>query len=727
MDSVLKSDLPKNGATGVMAGIVQSWRGRIAASEASSARVGFMKTADMCNHFFAGAMGLMWDDAFREKHLGGMPAPRFKITIAKAFEMVAIMGPSVMWDYAGRVIKPQKLPELPRRVFGPMDDQSAEQRYQLHLEDIESIRSLQETRGMLMESYLNYSQREQPGGLIGESRKAITEAIVKGRGCLATETYKFPGSSKILTRSKFFSVNDLFLDPGSRDAGLSDCYWMARRRFSPYWELEKKFKLPKDSLKYKAKRESAASLGVNHGPEDNQLRRTGELNDTIEWYEIWSKEGVGTRTSSVAGAAASVMDEIVGDFAYLAICADVDYPLNLPPHLLSRLKDDEVKTALDWPIPFYTDGRWPISFLDFHERPDSAWPLAPMAMGLGELVVLNVVISALCERCAEACRTNGLVSSAIGDDIMKALKDPTHSGWTEFPQEMAENVDKLIHYVQTPPVNRDVFEIIDIISGMFDRRTGLTDLMYGMNPGGKVDRSATDSANKQQAVSVRPDWMARRAEEWQTDVANNERIAAGWSVNGSDLIDLLGQDGAQMWDELIANQDPEVYVRQMRTTVEANSIKKPNKFRDNANLQQTIGYILPILKEHWNASGEAGPLNNYIKSMADAMEQDAETWLLPDTEGQQPSQEDAMAQQQAQQMEEQRRQLEMAAAEENLKGKQLRNEKLESETSPPPPIGPVIDAGAQYPQEPEMPVSQGRSPEDMQAELMELASLQGAF
>jgi len=716
------SDLPKNDVTYVLRETVESWRKRITASQASQARKDFMATGQMCQTFFSGAMGLMWDDKFRAAHLGNMPAPKFRLTIAKAFELVAIMGPSVMWDYAGRVIKGRAIPELPRRVFGPVDDESAEQRYQLHVDDRETILALQDTRNMLMESYLNYAQREQPGGLIKESHKAIIDAIVKGRGCLRTDTYTFPGSDRVLTKSEHFQVEDLFVDPGCKDPTLRDCYWIAIRRKSSYWELERKFKLPRNSLKYKASGESITSIATNNSAEDEQLRKVGQTNDTIVWYEIWSKEGIGTRTTNVRGTVADVFEELIGDFAYMAICDGVEYPLNLPPHLMRKASDDDARTALDWPVPYYKDGRWPISLLDFHMLPGSCWPMAPMAMGLGELVFLNVVISVLCERCAESCRTNGLVADSIGDDIIKALKDSSFSGWTTFPQSMVEHVDKLIHYVQTPEIKTDVFKIIDIISDMFDRRTGLVDLMYGMNPGGKVDRSATDSANKQEAVSVRPDWMMRCAESWQTEVADLERIAAGWSVQGSHLVDLLGEDGAQMWDELIANEDPEVYVRQMRATLEANSIKKPNKFRDNANIQQTIGYILPILKEHWNISGDPVPLNNYIKSLADAMEQDADSWLLPETQGQGPSPEEAAAQQAEAEAEQQKRQLDLESATENIRGKKLRNEKLESESTPAAPMVSEPPLNPQYPVEPTLPVQQDSNPEELQAQLMALAS-----
>ncbi len=83
--------------------IVEGWRSLIKLAEGHEKRKKFMKTAKMCTHFYAGAMGFMWDDTFRKDFLGSMPSPEFKITIAKGFETVAIMVPNLMWDYPGRV------------------------------------------------------------------------------------------------------------------------------------------------------------------------------------------------------------------------------------------------------------------------------------------------------------------------------------------------------------------------------------------------------------------------------------------------------------------------------------------------------------------------------------------------------------------------------------------------------------------------------------------------
>ena len=302
---------------------------------------------------------------------------------------------------------------------------------------------------------------------------------------------------------------------------------------------------------------------------------------------------------------AETMDEIVGDYAYLAIAKDVDYPLNYPPKVAHDSSDEEVEEVFQWPVPFYLDAKWPIAFLDFHDIPGSPWPLATMAMGLGELVFMNVVLSCLMERAHESCQSILAFDKSLEEDLTARIQQKDWSGLV--PVDLGGNTNKKIQdmlaFVPTPDIKTDIFGVLDIIAESFDKRTGLTDLMYGLNPGGKVSRSAADAQHKESAVNVRPEEMQRRAENWQTLVANLDRIAAGWHVKGSDLEPLLTPKEATLWDQLI-NTEPEIYVRQMRTTLEADSIKKPNKFRDNANLQQVIGYIMPVLTQQWQMTGD---------------------------------------------------------------------------------------------------------------------------
>jgi hypothetical protein len=79
----------------------------------------------------------------------------------------------------------------------------------------------------------------------------------------------------------------------------------------------------------------------------------------------------------------------------------------------------------------------------------------------------------------------------------------------------------------------------------------------------------------------------------------------------------------------------------MAMTIEANSIRKPNKFRDNENLTRIAQYLLPQLNQIAMA-GNPEPLNAFIKSIGDAMEQDVTDWLIPAMQPQMPPQQGQM-------------------------------------------------------------------------------------
>jgi hypothetical protein len=65
--------------------------------------------------------GFMWQTDFLKKYVGEMVSPRFKITIAKAFELVALFGPTLYWRNPTRLVKPRKKLELDPAVFGGLD------------------------------------------------------------------------------------------------------------------------------------------------------------------------------------------------------------------------------------------------------------------------------------------------------------------------------------------------------------------------------------------------------------------------------------------------------------------------------------------------------------------------------------------------------------------------------------------------------------------------------
>jgi hypothetical protein len=647
-----------------MSSVCDYWLKSIKRAEES--KKPFTEVGEMCRQFFSGSVGFMWDDKFRNKHLKNIQAPRFRVTIAKAFELVAIFGPSLFWRYPGRTIKSREIFQPDPSLFGDPEDPAVQQILQQVQAELQQEAVARTTRDKLMSLYLNYSQREQPGGgLKCDGQYAVTEALVKGRGVLWTEAYKFPGSERVLTGSFFDSVDNLFIDPSSVRPNLTDCHWIARKHVQQYWEVERRFKLPAGSLRGKATRMSADA--VSHG-ETVAKSGNGEIRkDLITWYEVFSKGGVGTRNEGILDSMHSAFEDVIGDFAYICVCQGVDYPLNAPPAFMDQATDEDVLEAFDWPVPYYKDGKWPCSILDFYPNPNSCWPLAPMAMGLGELIFLNTMMSVLCERTYESSR---LIVAAIKGAASEAVQKIRSGGMKEIIEIEAGalnnfgGINNLIQVLQMPEMGFDLFRMINMVSAMFDKRTGLSELLYGMNPGGAASRTAADINVKSEMASVRPEYMSQQVEEWQTEVANLERIAAGWSVIGEDIKPLLGNVGAEFWDRLISGEDPEVFVREMRCTVEANSIRKPNKVRDNENINRISQFLFPELSKHAQITGDTVPINNFISDLGVAMDQDTNRWAIPSRQ---------------QEPDEQQMQLQQQQAELDLAEKQARVQKLTAE------------------------------------------------
>lgn len=631
-----------------MGSLSQCWLRKI--KKAEEAKKGFSEIAEMCRQFFSGSVGFMWEDRFRSRYLKNVTPPRFRVTIAKAFELVAVFGPSLFWRYPGRVIKSRGVFQPDPSIFGDPEDPAVQQMVMEFQQEMARETSERSTRDKLMETYLNYSQREQPGGgLKVDGQYAVTEALVKGRGVTWCENYAFPGSERVLTGNFFDSVDNLLIDPDSKRPNLSDAKWIARRHCDPYWKIERRFGLKGGTLRDRGKHKSADAI-AHEDATSRPYASTESSGDLVVWYEVFSKCGVGTRERGILPSMHESFESVLGDFAYICVCDGVDYPLNAPKDRFEEAYDEQILEMFDWPIPFYKDGRWPCAWLDFYPNPNSAWPLAPMAMGLGELIFLNTMMSVLCERAYENSRLLIAALKGHAEDAVAKIKSGGMKEIIEISSEYAQHsVNDLIGVIQMPEIGFDLFRMINMVSAMFDKRTGLSELLYGMNPGGSASRTAADINVKSEMASVRPEYMSQQVEEWQTEVANLERIAASWTVRGQDLQPLLGNVGSMMWDQLVSNDDPEVLVREMRCTVEANSIRKPNKVRDNENIQRISQFIFPELSRHAQLTGDTAPMNNFIEDLGLAMEQDTSRWAVPDRQ-QEPDEEAMQSQQMMQQL-----------------------------------------------------------------------------
>lgn len=649
--------------------ILDGWDKAIKAAE--QARKPWLDTAKICREFYSGSVGFMWGKSFRDSYLKHMPESKFQITIAKAFELVSIVGPTLMWQAPGRVATGYQKLEIPPEFWpDPTLGMMWQQEYQMEL-------AQNTARNNLMQHYLNYSPREQPGGgLVVDSQTAIVDSLVTGRGVIRVDPYEPEGGTGTLTGGFWVPVDHLYIDPDATKPNLADAKWIAIKHTDTHYDLERKFGWPSGSLKGRATQASKKAL-MSTNKLDNSARRQDTVNDLVEWYEVFSKCGAGQRFRTTRTEHFEAFEQ-VGDFCYLCFVPGMQEPLNLKKAFLESASIEQVKAAIDWPTPYYKDGRWPVAVLDYWVNPGKAWPLAPLAMGLGELIFLNVFISSLADKIYQDGLVKAAIRSELAEEAIQKLLSYQHEV-VELNTTVAGNINELVSYLQRPQTSMDAFRMVDYVSQMFDKRVGLTEAMYGLNPGGKVTRTAMDAQLKGEAISVRPEYMATKVEAWQTDIANLERIAAGYHVSGQTLSPLLGQMGAQLWDQLITQSDPLVYMREMRCRLEANSVRKPNKAKEGANIREMTGIMLPMLQWYSQTTGNTEPLNEYIRSIGRSIEQDVDGWLLPPINQQQgPSPEEI----EAMEMEKMKKIAELNSRE--LKNQKMAHDNLEAGIGLPP-------------------------------------------
>lgn len=626
--------------------LVDNWLKRLECARKSENYEAFRAISDVCYSFYKNSAKFMWEKDFRRKYMGAtIETPMFEITINKAREYIDIYGPYLFWDYPNRKVTSYEPLPMPPELFGDPNDPNVQMQLQAIDQQMASEKSRRDLRCKMMERYLNYSQREQQGGLTTHAADAVRDALIKGRGILVPKTYRRPGSQRTLTGLFYESVDNLRIDPDCNDPHLNSATWVAIRHQWTVRETERHFRLRRGTLNGAGNLKSHENVAGLNGRSVNSDHMTeGKSNDLIVWYEIWSKCGVGGwKEDDHDSELIRALDDVVGDNAYLCVAANVPWLLNAPPEAFTdETTEDEVVEMLGWPFPSYADSRWPMAFLDFYRDSESPWPIAPLSAALGELICMNVLTSAFVEQAYENRKSIIALLDEAAKDFDAAVSGNKSPVVVKMKGELNKTVDQMISFLNRPPMNKDIISALEYVSMLFDKRTGLVDFMYGVQQ--TQDRSARTTAAKEEKTGIRPERMSRDVAAWQTDGATLEKLLASLNVRGADIPELLGGAyGAMLWDELIYNEDPEVVMREMTCMVEATDLRRPNRERDLQNLQTLSQQFLPVFMALAQETGNTGPIDAMSEDIGKAMEQPTEKWKIGSWE----PRPDPMAQQEA--------------------------------------------------------------------------------
>lgn len=612
--------------------IVDAWEGLL--RRARDAKKVFNERGAQIESFYSGGAGAMWEPKYLDRFMGGgagIQAPKFKITMNVAFEHVAILGPLLFWEISNRKVSPHRSIQLDPQAMAGGDEEALQ-----YFSELAQQQAMDDARNAMranvLEHMLNYFQREQPGGgLCTHSDLAVFEALTKGAGFLKTEDYQFPFSDRKLVGSFFQPCDDVLVDPDCRDPLWNKARWIAIRHTSKFYEVEEHFGLPAGSLRYYSSLSTpSAAYQAGGQTADRKLNATKDL---VEWYEVFSRAGMGNKLCGTKAVIEEEFDRARGDdFAYLCICPGCPFPLNLPAKALVQdyATPEWLKSQTDWPTEYWRDNKWPVTKLDFYPHSGtSPWPEPPLAPALGELTCLNILISAYVQGAYDnRQQIIGMLKGAVEDvqGIIQSNKSPLI---LELEPALHKSVNDVISFMNRPEVNGDLPKTIEFLLSLVEKRTGLSDMLYGGNAGANP-RSATEYQGKLDTVNIRPEHMQRKVAAWQSEIADKEVLCAYVHVRSSDISEQLGPLGVAAWDELVTNEEPESILRGSKAVIEASDLRRPNKARDMADLQGMQQYYMPVLAGELAQHNNPGPLNGFIRAISEAGDLECESFLIPE-------------------------------------------------------------------------------------------------
>jgi len=254
-----------------------------------------------------------------------------------------------------------------------------------------------------------------------------------------------------------------------------------------------------------------------------------------------------------------------------------------------------------------------------------------MKSGLGELKFLNWAFSFLAGRMRHTSRLFIAVNEAMDDEQRDAIENGGDLTVLPFKGLINKNISELVQFLQCPEINSDMWNVIAQVMALFDKRVGLTELMYGLS--GKQFRSSAEAQLKNEQVNIRPDDMAELVEEWQSRIARKEGIMTRLFVGPESVADIYGEPYdpmgmqigpmTQMWKQFVYRpinpMDPSSLPRIFREfdfRIEAGSVRKPNRDRDQANMDQAMQTVFPTVYQHGSLTGDFSVANTLLAEWA---------------------------------------------------------------------------------------------------------------
>lgn len=593
----------------------------------------FGQYAEECAKFYDGPPDYMWqEEKAASKERGwlaqGAALPNFRIQLNKAFEAVSRFGPTLFHQYPHVLVNPVPRPDVTPEALGidPNDPYGLQQLQMLQAQkDLEF--SVRRAHASIGHSYLNTVQRIT--NKKREARDGITDGIVRGLGLLHTELYTPRGSHVRFPRSERINECDYVKDADA--TRHEDVQWIAVRCVAPKNIVAERYGLHEDDLKGHFQSHAAQSTKRGQYEAKNGKKGENKSFDLVEYWKIYSKNGFGDKLTDFSDGKGTVGDySVFGPYCYVVVARGIPFPLNLPPS--AHAEDaEQLFERVAWPIPFWIPPLcdWPVSELGFYWKGGSIWPVSPMKPLIGPIRFVNWCLSFLADKCASAGTDYVAASKAAAEAIKSQLE--TGVGpykLLELPADIVEHVggvDKLVSVLQSPNFQPALWQMVAQMMDVIDRLSGLNELLAGMTA--TQMRSAEEASVKQANTQIIPDDMAQRVEDWLTLAAKKEMLAAHWLLNREDMVPVIGEEAAYIWETQMATQDIETIISDFEYTIEAGSARKPNI----ANKRQAVmeyGQAWGAVLAEMAGAGNVGPWNAYHRMLGEITQTDMSEFML---------------------------------------------------------------------------------------------------
>jgi len=632
-----------------MKGVCEAWLEKIAlASKKKDAE--FEQYAREVHQFYNGPINWMWqqEQMLVTKGQGGFLQsnmfPNFRICLNKPFAAVALYGPTLFAQYPNVQVAPAERPEVAPEVLGfDVQDPVMAEQYAMMQSQKQMDESFRQAHASIAQVYLNSVQRAT--NKKWHVRMAIPDGIVRGLGTTITKIYNPPGTDVRYPRSEFINECDYIKD--SDATRPEEVQWIAVRCVAPRNKVAEEYggndpQRLYDSLKGHFQSHEAQSSRRGRKEAKQSESQKGDSWDLVEYWEIYSKNGFGDKLNTFTGDKGKAVDDfsVFGPFCYLVVCRGVPFPLNIPSWTLEEEEPDDLFQRVQWPIPFWTPPLcgWPVSELYFHSDGGSIWPIPMFKPLIGPIRFVNWCLSFLADKAASASTDYMVAMKSAADSIKNQLEQGVGPyKMLEIPEILAKanlSLDKIVGVLQAPNFHEGVWAMVSQVMGIIDFESGVTELLAGLG-GDRQMRSAEEASVRQANTQIRPDDMAQKVEDWLTEQAKKEIVAAMWLLTGADVEPMVGGEAAMVWDQQMATQDFHRILTDFSYKIEAGSARKPNiltKQRMLTEYMQANGQMIAQLA----MSGVVGPWNNYHKILGDINQVDMSGFMLPPTDPNQP-------------------------------------------------------------------------------------------